>query len=357
MDGTASERRGTLVIQAASTKAPGGIETAIRHYHRMLVANGVASACLYRGPATDMLREEGIDVIPLPALMTGMLRDLALNARSLRREVRRRGEPAMAVVHSDLLLPAVRRICPDAVVAAPCHSDKARRKRGVDLAITLNPEQQALVTARLNGSARAVELGNPYVPLPRQEPPQPGIEPRPRIVFCARFTPAKDPLTFLRAALSLPASAEVVMIGTGPLEAEARAMAGGAGRQVRFTGWLQDPWAEIRASDILVLPSVWEGLPFLLLEALDRGLAVVASDIAGNRAALGDGAHGALFPVGDDAALAAILARALDDTGPLRAMAAEGRAVSASRFGAQAFWRTLSAEGLKVREARRQRAG
>lgn len=344
MDGSSADRGETFVLQAASTKAPGGIETAIRHYHRMFRANGVRSACLYRGPAEQALRAEGIDVIPLPGVLTGMLRDLGISAGTVRQEVLRRGEPTIAVVHSDLLLPAVRRICPRALIAAPCHSDKARRKRGVDLVITLNPDQQRRVDAELMGEGRAVELGNPYVPAERAGPA--AAEGAPRLVFCARLTEAKDPLTFLRAVGLMRRPAEAVVIGSGPLEAQVHALAS-SGR-ARVLGWLEDPWREIRASDILVLPSTWEGLPFLLLEALDRGIAVVASDIPGNRAALGDGAHGALFPVGDAQALAEVLDGAVADPARLRRMAADGRRAAEARFGAKAFWRRLSEEGLRT---------
>ena len=99
---------------------------------------------------------------------------------------------------------------------------------------------------------------------------------------------------------------------------------------------------EVQGGDVLVLPSHWEGLPYLLQEALHHGAPVIASDVAGNRAALADGAYGLLFRCGDVAALAKALEAALGDLDGLRAKAEMGRAPLAQRFGAQPFWRALS---------------
>jgi glycosyltransferase involved in cell wall biosynthesis len=73
----------------------------------------------------------------------------------------------------------------------------------------------------------------------------------------------------------------LVLVGDGPLrpEAERLAQSLGTGEQVRFLGEQPEPWPALRAADLFCLPSRYEGLPLVLLEAASCGLPVVASDI------------------------------------------------------------------------------
>jgi glycosyltransferase involved in cell wall biosynthesis len=66
--------------------------------------------------------------------------------------------------------------------------------------------------------------------------------------------------------------------------------------------------------DVLVVPSLWyENTPFSVLEALHAGVPVVASDLGGIAEIVVPGQSGMLFPAGDAAALAAVLARIAAD--------------------------------------------
>ena len=67
------------------------------------------------------------------------------------------------------------------------------------------------------------------------------------------------------------------------------------------------------AADIFVMPSLWEGLPLALLEAMVAGRAVIASDTSGIPEAVTSEVEGLLVPPGDEAALSAALARVLTD--------------------------------------------
>jgi GalNAc-alpha-(1->4)-GalNAc-alpha-(1->3)-diNAcBac-PP-undecaprenol alpha-1,4-N-acetyl-D-galactosaminyltransferase len=131
-----------------------------------------------------------------------------------------------------------------------------------------------------------------------------------------------------------------------------RAAAAASQLDVEFVGWQSAPFSQFHRGDILVLPSHWEGLPYLLQEALDHGVPAIASDVAGNRTALGDGEFGHLYRLGDDGALTAALAEALANLDALRAKAEKGRAALRPRYGAAAFWRALSAELDQVGERR-----
>jgi glycosyltransferase involved in cell wall biosynthesis len=94
------------------------------------------------------------------------------------------------------------------------------------------------------------------------------------------------------------------------------------------------------AFDVFAQPSLSEGLSIALLEASATGLAIVATDVGGNREIVGDGETGLLVPSGDVDALTAALDRMLSGA-DLRA-----------RFGAAAAeWAERNASISAMREA------
>ncbi|WBO86689.1 glycosyltransferase family 4 protein [Hymenobacter yonginensis] len=140
-----------------------------------------------------------------------------------------------------------------------------------------------------------------------------GVGPDTVLVGCvARLTAQKDPLTLIRAVAALPADLDVVvvLVGDGELRAPAEALARqlGMAKRVRFVGFRQDVPAVLRALDIYCLPSLWEGLPIGVLEAMACGRPVVATAVDGTRELLTHGHNGWLIPPADPAALAAALA-------------------------------------------------
>lgn len=98
-----------------------------------------------------------------------------------------------------------------------------------------------------------------------------------------------------------------IIIGQGPeqLNLEARIKALGLQGRVILAGEKSDlsPW--LSAMDVFVLPSLWEGLPNALLEAMALGLPCVASAVDGVPELIEDGKSGMLAPAGDATALAA----------------------------------------------------
>jgi glycosyltransferase involved in cell wall biosynthesis len=101
----------------------------------------------------------------------------------------------------------------------------------------------------------------------------------------------------------------VALAGDGSRRAalEARTEAAGLAGRVRFLGQVEDVGPLLAAADGCVLPSLWEGLPLTLLEALARARPVVASAVGGVPEVVEDGVHGRLVAPGDPAALAAAL--------------------------------------------------
>lgn len=82
---------------------------------------------------------------------------------------------------------------------------------------------------------------------------------------------------------------------------------------VTLTGYREDVPSIMKACDIMVMPSVWEGLPMALLEGMACELAVVASRVGGIPDVVSDAEDGLLYDQGDASALEAALERLLSD--------------------------------------------
>lgn len=344
-----------LAVQCALLKGFGGVYTSLFHYARMFEQNGVRSVCLYRGPGADALRAAGLDVIDVPSIMTSPFFALSPALPGLRAEIRKRGEPDFFMAHSDLSMPPLHRMFPNAVQTTRCHSDNTKHKRAAELVVTLNSAQQELVEKKLPGQ-RVRLFGNPFAPpanecAPGADAPASG---RVRFNFMGRLEQVKDPMTLLRAfaTAKLPANTEARFFGTGSLEPELRQAAAALPFAVEFAGWVSEPFAHFDRNDVLVLLSDWESYSWVVREALHFGVPVIASDIFVHRDALDDGAFGALFPVGDAQALAPLLEQASADQQTLRAKAAAGGAALEARYGAKAFWAKFKAELAAIRDTR-----
>jgi glycosyltransferase involved in cell wall biosynthesis len=108
----------------------------------------------------------------------------------------------------------------------------------------------------------------------------------PRIVFAGRFMEQKNPLQVVHTLNELKELEwQCVMIGDGPLMEDVRCAINDFGLKDRFqlTGWIepQDVLAWFDKSDILFMPSRSEGLPVVGVQALAKGLAIVANRVGG----------------------------------------------------------------------------
>ena len=133
---------------------------------------------------------------------------------------------------------------------------------------------------------------------------------------------------FIRAVELQPAlrsRLRLVMVGDGPLRAEAQALLNAAG--LADLAWLPGERADVpdvmRGLDCFVLPSLAEGISNTILEAMASGLPVLATAVGGNAELIVAGQTGELVPVGDGEAMAVALLRLAAD--PVRATA-QGRA-------------------------------
>jgi glycosyltransferase involved in cell wall biosynthesis len=133
--------------------------------------------------------------------------------------------------------------------------------------------------------------------------------PRPIWGAVGALVPHKGHATLVRALAQLPGTG--VIVGSGPGEAELRALAANVGvsDRMQFLGQREDMEDLLASFDVLVHPSLEEGLGQVLAEALEAGCRVVASRTGGIPEVVGEG--GVLVAPGDASALAAGMRRAL----------------------------------------------
>lgn len=203
--------------------------------------------------------------------------------------------------------------------AAGCRPGGLRRRllRRATYLIGQGPHSADELTA-LTAPDRIAVVPNP-VELPHGVP----LEQRGRVLFLGRLSAEKDPATLVaawRAVVTRCDDARLAFVGTGgdwrSVEHELRdqvAADPALAASVSFAGWASDVPAVLLAHDVFVQSSAtFEGMSNSLLEACAHGRVVVASDIAPNRAVLGD-AYPLLFRTGDARHLAEQLLRAIQD--------------------------------------------
>jgi glycosyltransferase involved in cell wall biosynthesis len=115
---------------------------------------------------------------------------------------------------------------------------------------------------------------------------------------------------------------------------ERRAAELGLGGTVTFLGRCGAPRVRLllAGARALVVPSIYEGMPLVVLEAMERGVPVVASRVSGIPEVVADGATGWLVPPEDPGALAAALAEVLADPAEAARRGAAGRRLLDERF-------------------------
>ncbi len=109
----------------------------------------------------------------------------------------------------------------------------------------------------------------------------------------------------------------LTVVGDGPerAEAEATAQAAGIGDRVQFTGYQSSAQVAewLSRADVFVLPSLAEGVPIVLMEAMAAGVPVVATNVGGTSELVVDGENGFLVPPTVTDALVSRIGQLLDD--------------------------------------------
>ena len=148
----------------------------------------------------------------------------------------------------------------------------------------------------------------------RFSPPGDGVraeisaERGPVLLFVGRLSPQKNLKLFLSAVARLPWPVTVRLIGDGPERNALEEMGQSMGLRLEMPGVVPhgDLHREYQRADIFVLPSLLEGHPKVLLEAMSCGLPCVASDLPSLRNVIRDGETGLLVSLRPEAVSAAI---------------------------------------------------
>jgi len=347
---TAELRKVALVVGTTA----GGTGAHVRMLAAGLTRRGMAVSVFAPGSAAAVLGVAGLPGVgftpvefgdrPRPGDAAAVLR--------LRRALR---AAAPGVVHAHglragaltvLALTATRRRRPAIVVTvhnAPPHGGGAAVRvyrvlermvaRGADLVLCVSPDLERRMRA-----AGARRVGRAVVPAPDMpagtQPngragEQPALDPpaeghkvpatsatqlspgaraagAPIVLAAGRLAPQKGFGVLLEAAArwrDLEPAPLLVIAGDGPLAGELRARAAALGVRAEFPGRRDDIPALLASAAVFVLPSLWEGQPLVLQEALRAGVPVVATHTGGIPDLTGDDAA-LLVPPGDAARLA-----------------------------------------------------
>lgn len=169
----------------------------------------------------------------------------------------------------------------------------------------------------------------------------------PRVVYLGRLVAQKDPVTAVRAFARMRADATLVVVGDGPLRrvVEDAARGHGVAHRTRMVGAVNHDRvaAFLRHADVVVVPSVYEELGSVVLEAMAAGVPAVGSSVGGIPSAIEDGVTGLLVAPRDVGGFAGALDRVLSDPG-LRAHLGSGARRAAARYD----WRVLARRVLDV---------
>jgi glycosyltransferase involved in cell wall biosynthesis len=136
--------------------------------------------------------------------------------------------------------------------------------------------------------------------------------------------------------------ARFLVVGEGPLREplEGQAKALGLGDRFAFAGFARDVARVVSAFDVSVFPSLWEGTPLTVFEALAMGRAIVATDADGLLDVLTHDADALIVPKRDEAALAAAIVRLIDEP-ETRARLGAGARVAGQQYDIAAFVRKM----------------
>lgn len=141
---------------------------------------------------------------------------------------------------------------------------------------------------------------------------------------------------FARTAAKFP-RAHLLLAGEGPLKAEIERFAGQAGLsgRIHLPGFQKNMVEVMKAIDLLVLPSLWEGFGIVLIEAMTAGKPVVTTNVSSMPEIVVEGETGRLVPVNDSPALSAAMNELLENPALAKQWGENGRKRVKEKFTIQ----------------------
>jgi glycosyltransferase involved in cell wall biosynthesis len=153
--------------------------------------------------------------------------------------------------------------------------------------------------------------------------------------FVGRLVAEKNVFVLLEAMAACP-EIDAVLVGDGPLRREVESWLATRGiDNVRLEGAVENASSLIPLFDVLCLPSRWEGLGLVLVEAMLQGVPVIGSRGGAIPDVLGEGCYGVLFDTDDPRDLARALRHAHRVPLEMRALAERAQAYARERFSVE----------------------
>jgi len=166
------------------------------------------------------------------------------------------------------------------------------------------------------------------VRIPDQDPERIKVSTPPALVFAGRLQPQKNiPFLIRAAAANADVPWKMTLLGDGPQRAEVEGLIKlhDLEDRIQLRGWVstEEVWQVFKDSDLLVMPSLSEGLPVVGVQALASGLAIAGTRAGGLAELIEDEVNGRLVNVGDEKAYISALRWCLEDPDRLRLMKCE----------------------------------
>jgi glycosyltransferase involved in cell wall biosynthesis len=276
-----------------------------------------------------LLRDERVGIVHTYLVSSNLFGAAAARLAGIRKLVTTRRDlgfsrnARLAFLEETFVNPRVSRV----VTPSEAVSDSARRERGLD--------SRRVVTIP-NGID--VDSFRPLPGLRETTRSELGIREGAAVVgVIANFLAVKGHEDFLRAAVAvrrrLP-EAVFVLVGDGPLRARTESLARelGIAESVLFTGARGDARALLSAFDLLVSPSLSEGMSNVLLEAMSMETPIVATSVGGTSELLRHGVTGLLAPPRHPGALSEAMLALLSDRARGAALGRDARRDASERF-------------------------
>lgn len=158
-----------------------------------------------------------------------------------------------------------------------------------------------------------------------------GLSKKSKVILCiGRLVPQKGQNYLIDAASRLIGrypTLKILLLGDGPLEAELKAKTEALrlGKNINFLGLRSDVPELLSLCDIFILPSIYEGLPLVVLEAMAASRPVIATNVEGTRELVSDGVEGLLVSPKSADHLAEAIDNLLSNPDAAQAMGNNGR--------------------------------
>jgi glycosyltransferase involved in cell wall biosynthesis len=325
----------------------------------------VEVACSVSGGLSEPLEAAGVPVWPLARRLVKRRVSVAY-ARGIRRLL---GERRFDLVHAHIFASAVAAAIATLGKGVPLviteHTEaswqtwRTRRvsrwahRRAKRVIAVSTPIERRLIERDEVPPHLVTRIPNAVIPA-SDEPPDPAgplpdawVE-GPLVGVVARLQPEKGVANFLKAAArvsEISPRARFLVVGDGPLREELLNLVEhlGISERVRFLGYRTDSRALMGLMDLLVVPSLTEGSPLIVLEAMAAGVPVVASAVGGIPDQVRHGREGILVPPDDPDALGDALGALLRDPAYARRLGEAGRRRTENEFSHETLVRRIEA--------------